>query len=503
LLAIAATSFLINVVGVHNHRASTFFLPTSRIWELLIGAWLAHGLVYREHPIHLAARQTFLRLLRVSPDVLNAIRSVVGLMLIVGAALFLNPEMPFPGWLAVLPTAGSFLIISAGPDAPLNRRILSHPAAVFVGLISYPLYLWHWPLLVYARVLAAGTPSESVRTSIVVISLFLAWLTYQWVERPIRTNGGAGAVRNIVGAGIALAGLALLVYLQHGMPGRFKEAVASDLVKEFDAARDKYPKCSGDLLGSEALTWCFTSRNGSPSYAIFGDSHADHLFPGIAAVNTANWLLIGQTSCPPILEVRAYFDWAEEDCLRKNAAAVEIIKRQPDISIVVLSFLGPYYISDEGFAAGHVGQWSPKHYHLQPMAGSEGSKREVLEGGLRRTVAALQGAGKQVVFYLDIPEMLSVPADCAARWHFLGQPAVCAVGRDVVARRQAEYRDMIFSISRDYPAVRVFDPLPYLCGKETCELAPGGRPNYRDSHHLSLGASTRLAVPFLKWFGAV
>jgi hypothetical protein len=166
---------------------------------------------------------------------------------------------------------------------------------------------------------------------------------------------------------------------------------------------------------------------------------------------------------------------------------------------VVLSFLGPYYISDEGFAVGHVGQWSPIHYHLQAMQGGGASKREVLEQGLRRTVETLQGSGKKVVFYLDIPEMTSIPSDCIARWSFLGQPARCAVDRDVVARRQAEYRDMIFSISRDYPAVRVFDPLRYLCGDARCELVSDNQLNYRDSHHLSLGGSVRLAVPFLHW----
>jgi peptidoglycan/LPS O-acetylase OafA/YrhL len=340
ILAIAAFSFLLNVGRIHDHRAATFFLPTSRIWELLIGAWLAHGLIYSEHPVHEAARKGFSRLLGVSPAVLNAIKPAVGFMLIVGSAALLDQEQPFPGWLALLPTVGSFLIISAGPDAPFNRRLLSHPAAVFVGLISYPLYLWHWPLLVYARLLAGGPPDFSIRATIILTSFFLAWATYQWVERPIRANDGRIVVRGLFGSGAAIAGLAAVVFLTQGATARFEET-ASGLIKEFDAARDKYPKCSGDRLGSEELTWCSTSQNGAPRYAIFGDSHADHLFPGIAKEDAANWLLIGQTSCPPALGVRAYFDWAEEECSFKNAAAVEIIGRQPGIFRCGSFFPGP------------------------------------------------------------------------------------------------------------------------------------------------------------------
>jgi len=382
----------------------------------------------------------------------------------------------------------------------INRRILSHPAPVFIGLISYPLYLWHWPLLVFARILAAGPPSPGIRGAIVALSLLLAFLTYEAVERPVRGKGGPGAVRGLACAAAALAGLALVVIQHQGMPGRLPDAAAMQgLVEEFNAAHNKFPECSTALAGPEKLTWCRTSGAGAPRYAIFGDSHADHLFPGIAAADAGNWLLIGETSCPPALGVRGYLDGSEEECSRKNAAAAEVLERQESVSTVVLSFLGPYYLSDQGFAADHVGRLSPAHYHLEPLHGIGGSKREVLEQGLRRTVVALQAVGKQVVFYLDIPEMPSTPSQCITRLSFLGQPARCAIGREVVARRQAEYRDMISSIARDYPSVRVFDPLNYICGPKECELAPGGRPNYRDSHHLSAGGSGRLAVPFLQW----
>ena len=92
----------------------------------------------------------------------------------------------FPGWWALLPVLGAVLVIAAGREPWLNRRVLANPVMVWFGLISFPLYLWHWPLLSYARILVGETPPVEVRSTMLAISILLAWLTYRFVERPIR-----------------------------------------------------------------------------------------------------------------------------------------------------------------------------------------------------------------------------------------------------------------------------------------------------------------------------
>ena len=94
------------------------------------------------------------------------------------AVFLMNKSMVFPGWWALLPCCGTFLVVSAGPNAWLNRRVLSNRLLVGIGLISYPLYLWHWSLLSFARITESEPPSAVLRIGLVIVSFALAWLTY-------------------------------------------------------------------------------------------------------------------------------------------------------------------------------------------------------------------------------------------------------------------------------------------------------------------------------------
>ena len=85
-----------------------------------------------------------------------------------------------------MPTLGAYLIIAAGPSAWLNRNVLANKTLVWFGLISFPLYLWHWPLLSFLRIVESDVPARELRISVVFLSIFLAWITYQVIEKPIR-----------------------------------------------------------------------------------------------------------------------------------------------------------------------------------------------------------------------------------------------------------------------------------------------------------------------------
>src|SRR6185436_20277250 len=98
------------------------------------------------------------------------LKAVAGLVLVAAGIALLSAQRPFPGWRALLPVAGTALLIAAGPTAWVNRRVLSNPLMVYLGLISYPLYLWHWPLLVYARIAAGGEPPASLRLALLTAS---------------------------------------------------------------------------------------------------------------------------------------------------------------------------------------------------------------------------------------------------------------------------------------------------------------------------------------------
>lgn len=193
-VAIIAISFTFNVGKVHNDAVQAFYSPISRFWELGLGSLLAYlelhktsiwGGVKQKFGIT-SARAVSSNTPAQGSSALRNIQSLFGALLIGIAVLVISREKAFPGWWALLPTLGTYLVISAGPQAWLNRMVLSHYAVVWFGLISYPLYLWHWPLLSFAQIVESGTPAQEFRIAAVLIAIALAWLTYELIEKPVR-----------------------------------------------------------------------------------------------------------------------------------------------------------------------------------------------------------------------------------------------------------------------------------------------------------------------------
>ena len=169
-IALAVISFVLNIIYVQADAVATFYSPQTRFWELMIGSILAYIMINNQNLlVNLKQRYT---------DAL----SIFGIGLIIIGFIFITEKNYFPGWWALLPTLGTMLIISAGPGAWFNRMILSNRILVWFGLISYPLYLWHWPLLSFAHILEYQRPSFEIRFIAVLISILLAWLTYQFIE---------------------------------------------------------------------------------------------------------------------------------------------------------------------------------------------------------------------------------------------------------------------------------------------------------------------------------
>lgn len=179
---VALTSFVLNIRGINvkHDLVATFYSPQTRFWELLMGAILAYVTL---HPIQR------LRVLTNHPDQrqkIHSAQSIIGLMLVILGVTLINKQSAFPGWWALLPTLGAVLLIHAGPKAVINHYLLSNKLMVAIGLISYPLYLWHWPILSFLRIIESETPALELRIGAVVLSLILSTLTYQLVEKPIR-----------------------------------------------------------------------------------------------------------------------------------------------------------------------------------------------------------------------------------------------------------------------------------------------------------------------------
>lgn len=213
LAAVASLAFSLTVIG--HSRTEDFYSPLTRLWELDAGAILAF--VTLRHPAPAWLDRSIGRWR--GADLLG----MGGLALILGSALAFDRTMAFPGAPVALPVAGALALIVAGPRARVNRVILGNRIAVFLGLISYPLYLWHWPLISFAYIIGQGRPLKPLLAAILLaVAVLLAWLTQRFVESPLRFGRNRRRNTLLLIAGMTSIGMAgVVVWQARGFPSRY------------------------------------------------------------------------------------------------------------------------------------------------------------------------------------------------------------------------------------------------------------------------------------------
>lgn len=193
-ILIAIVSFSLNIYAVKQDLQAAFYSPQTRFWELLSGSLVAWFALYKKDLcINIKVKiESFLTIViyrdkqATGIKIFSNILSLIGLLILIYGFWRINKEARFPGKLALVPVFGTVLIIAAGTRAWINRVILSNKAAVWFGLISFPLYLWHWPLLTFARIVSNELPSPEVRVAAIILSIALAWITVKMIEKPFR-----------------------------------------------------------------------------------------------------------------------------------------------------------------------------------------------------------------------------------------------------------------------------------------------------------------------------
>ncbi len=196
-------SFFLNIWMVFQNSVATFYSPLTRVWELLCGALLAWYSIRRSD-----SSFNFYDFFKQRANLENT-ASFIGILLLAFGFLCVNKESSFPGYWALVPVVGAVLIIIGGPKSWINRWILSNKVFVWFGLISFPLYLWHWPILSFGRIVYFDTPPLKFRLVAVFASIFFAWLTVKFIEKPFRFSNQNSVVKVNVLSG-ALASLALV-----------------------------------------------------------------------------------------------------------------------------------------------------------------------------------------------------------------------------------------------------------------------------------------------------
>lgn len=354
LILLGITSFILNLKGIDKNATKTFFFPQTRFWELILGGVIAYFYAFNnlQSTLKNKANSVIFNniLFREIPNedqqkyLLKNTTSLIGFSFIIYSIFTYDHTTIYPGFKAALPVTGAALLIISGPTAWVNKNILTNKLCIWIGLISYPLYLWHWPLLSFARIIESETPSSTIRLLAVVVSIILSALTYYLVEKRIRS--GESSLKKI-GSLILLGALAgcigLYTYLKDGFESRFPKIVKELTSYEYDVTED-YRSDTCFLNPEQDHTFfkqCDSESNKDKKIFIWGDSHAAHLYQGFKSRYSSEYSIIQRTAsgCPPIIDLNLS---KRRHCKLINDNNIQEIKNTlPDV--VVLSAFWPNY----------------------------------------------------------------------------------------------------------------------------------------------------------------
>ncbi|KEQ53646.1 acyltransferase family protein [Sphingobium chlorophenolicum] len=480
-LVIASTallSFWAAMLLVGRAPVLAFYMPFPRAWELLAGALLATGLL--PPPRSRRAAQ---------------LCAVGGIALIGWAVFGFSNATVFPGPNALFPVLGAMLVLHAGRAGSTVSHMLGAAAPVAVGRISYSLYLWHWPIVVFWTYRTDGEWRLREQALVILLSLLAAALSWRFIEEPFRRARRFTTARAFAFAGAMAAagcGAGGLLYFSGGLPMRVTPTVAA-----LDAASRSMAylpeRCSGMAAVRHRALCAVGAHNGTaPSFLLWGDSHAHALKPAFDQAGDALGLsgrIASYPACPTLLGLDRLDQPPSHDCSAFNAQVLALLRDSPSIHTVFL-------VSRWGLCANGRRPEGGIPCYLGRDADDDRSIRRdawLFRLGLKETVGTLTAMGKRVILVAPIPEFRRNVPESLARAELYSEPAGLALSQADYLRRQRDVLAAFDQMRRRF-AADILYPHQLLCRTGQCATMAHGVPLYADDDHLSRQGSLLLSA---------
>jgi peptidoglycan/LPS O-acetylase OafA/YrhL len=478
MLAVGSLAWSIYLVG-ENPKAA-FYLPHARAWELAFGAILA-----------LVPHTVWPR----SPAVAQ-VAGIGGLGLILFGAITLTEDSAFPGGNALFPVVGAALLIAPWNATSLVQRALCLGPLVFLGKISYSLYLWHWPVLVLWKHFIGGesaTPAEL--GALLVVSLILAYASWRWIEQPFRgpfSYSKLVIVRSGIAAASLCAVLSWLVVQNHGFPGRLPSHLQALASKEI---MWNY-SCGKSVPDGPAKGLCMVGADWSAAKTraiLWGESHAEHLLPLIhLAARRAEVSVALVRSCPPIIRAEGVQRRGDgprysEECSRHNAATEALLRASSDIKLVLMSWLQRY----DGY-----------YYAGQERLGSHQAALQLVQDSIDDLIPRISAPGRTVLVIGDVPRMPRDPVPCIlSEQGLLRRPckdSFPSLPRATFDANQADVLEAVRAAASRHPQAKAHMLADYMCDEARSLTYLNGEFLYRDTAHLRRNLTPATATAFVE-----
>lgn len=473
LFIVASLSFGLNLIFLEKSPIYNFYSPITRCWELVSGATLAWYCLHKTQQDHQKA------------TVIHDVQSAFGLILILVGVFLFDKNMPFPGWLAIAPVLGASLLILAGDGAWINRNILASRPMAWFGLISFPLYLWHWPLLSFAHIIEGRLPRSHIRFQLLLLAVLLSWLTFRLIEQPIQRKLDRlnKALILLMGA-IGLLGYCTYAFW-NGLENRsFPDSVNPNFVK---AVNDwGYPKGLKERQ-FENIKY-YINSDSPPEVLVIGDSHVEHFGPRVVALSNDTATKPTAFITAAGLPIPNTCRFSLQDCSEIVDDARKFLANFKSIKTIILGACwNCYFVQDTFSDNGRFHLIDKQRLHFYGGNGKDSALQ-----ALRHTLAELSQYG-QVYLLLDNP--LNDDFDPKKLIHpegFLNRLSInqtsvskTAVVSDVVPlhQHQKQLNAELQQIAAD-AGVEAINQLPILCPDDLCIRLSQDRPVYLDRNHI-------------------
>jgi len=486
ILSLAYSILLVNVLP-----GDAFYSAPARAWELMAGSVLA--LYPKKQPIN--------------PRLANII-STIGLCSILYAILFYSKTTLFPGATALLPVIGSSMIIYAGGTSQnLVGLLLSTPIFRFFGLISYSLYLWHWPILIYYKFWHIGSVPNTEIASLIVAVTLLSYLSWRYVETPFRTRQLLPRQKKIILTGSAAMLVTALfgatLTLGNGFPDHFPERINHILAAKYD--RPARNECSSTHTNSGLeLNTCHigAADEEDVTFAVWGDSHGKAILPAIhdsAVRSQIKGIFVGRGGCLPLLgvyQVRQGY----ENCTGTTHAFVSYLSEHPEIKQIILVSRWAIYAMEERFKNEKGYTVYIRDSNTKSLSLDE--NRRAFKRSFERTMASLTSLERRIIIMAQIPETeFNIPSS-AARSILLGRNIELRPLTSEYLTRQAYVSEVIDNIMDKYSVVLI-RPQDIMCDENYCSVFNTDIPIYRDTNHITNSYATKIASAFDPIFSGI
>jgi len=450
-----------------NHISANFFLPVTRFWELFMGSAIALSINYISN----------------NRRYLNNFLAVSGLLLILLPMVLLDQHSIFPGVNAFYPVAGTALIIYSGAEyKTFLSFFLSNKYIRYIGLISFSLYLWHWPIIALTKHIIIGELSIKVQLLILIITFILSALTYTFVEQPFRINQKLKDILQIKAGFITLTSLAVMaisiyvyIFIKIDYQEKNTPQMNTNCFKTKETL-DSTKECSFGVKDSEKI------------FLLYGDSHSAAMYPvfeKLALENGWRGIPVSFPACAPLFDIYRLDGYASTtNCTGKYSKNVKEFLEENKENIEMVFLVSRWTIYEKGWYKNGRLQEKETHFisdkEIKSKNAADSSK--VLQKAIIRTVDEISGK-------LNIPTVLLKPIPVLhaniSRW-------LPNITKEEYLQ-QRHFIDNIFSSLVENPYIKILDPINIFCPTDTCKMYDdNGNALYKDDNHVNYEGSLSL-----------